>query len=420
LFFEAFRMSPTVPFTEKRSSPAEIFLWVGLCFLTSAWSLISASPGQGVEPFIILHAALAAFTVAALAWRVSGGALAPYLATLWAVVLLAIHVTESWSVGFTILDSDIAAAIFLMASLVYGGPARVWWLGFMPLTSLLLLTPIAVSENHGGMESEHLLVRMALLPILSLAVGSLLAVLRDTRRESILVKEELSGLHTKGRTMIRDMKILEKEMKVLVTTMKPAMSPLTRASVTLIESPWRSVAMATEAAKTLTHSEVQSIVLILIEEFQLKLSGRPALRLTFSGLDNSSSLPLALRVERDVFAEMMIALITSGLDALGGGAGHLRVALTTNSSGLLIVIEDNGHGLNEHMLAKRQTSSLSLGEVRSLAARTGGALDHYSRLGVGARSELMLARADIMSIDARESRRGETPVLEIQPPNFNV
>jgi hypothetical protein len=72
------------------------------------------------------------------------------------------------------------------------------------------------------------------------------------------------------------------------------------------------------------------------------------------------------------------------------------------------------------MLAQRRAGGLSLSDGRSQAAATGGTLEQYARLGVGARAELRLLRADLTSM---ESRRGEVltaPSESSFEPRFNV
>lgn len=414
--------------TDLRSSNSEIAVWCFLCIVTTIWALIEASAASrhGQSGFAALWGALAASTLALLAWRAAGGELAPYLSSLLALALAAVHVGESLTGHYAFVDSDLAAAIFLSAAFVYRGPSRMWWRVFMPLSFVILFLPVAVFESRGDVTSSSL-IRLALLPFLSLLVGALCSIVRETRIDSIDAGSDLKVLGAKSRGLVTEMKLMEKEMKVLMTMMKP-----TRAqSVTLIDSPWKSIPVSepvtgpvneppflhgpsryeSEPSRVISYADVQSLVQARIDRLRTTLLSRSGVQFTLT--EAASALPLALRADRASIGLVISALLENAVEGLGGGDGLIRVTLRATLTHLILMVEDNGRGLSEAVMNQRriQTERLadrvlsrsddhleetfaSLTLARTIVADWGGDLGYHARLGVGARAELELIRVD--------------------------
>jgi hypothetical protein len=100
-------------------------------------------------------------------------------------------------------------------------------------------------------------------------------------------------------------------------------------------------------------------------------------------------------------------LLLTAIDSVAG-EGLIRIHVRPGLHRVLIIIEDNGHGLGEEELLIR-LGPKGLANARELLKTWGGRLDILSRLGVGTRAILDLPRSDIRRIVPHTS-----PTLESQ------
>lgn len=437
-----------------RAPLAEILLWLAFCVATATWALVSASAAsavssRGLDLFVVARAGLSGFTVAVLAWRLTGGAIHSTLPTIWALLLSMIHVAEALSIGYTVLDADLAGATFLLAAVLYRGSARVWWTALVPVFALVLFLPLAVLESKGDLANSFL-IRISLLPSLSLVVGALLAVLRDTRVESTSAKVELKALGDKSRRLVTEMKLMEKDLKVVLSTLKPspaqsiawtpnawmsrpASTPFDVAGVIKTPTPLESVQLDAlssfaggpnrfeqEPLRALEHSEVHALLHAAIDEARTRLGARSAVRIVMTAGD-SLTMPLALRCEREALALVLRSLVGGAVDAFGGGGGIVRISLRPTPSHLVVLVEDNGRGLSEEMIAKRlphlhsghvsRENLATLSQIREIVYAWGGRFDYGARLGVGSRAQVDLLRVDGFATESRAASKSEISML---------
>lgn len=155
------------------------------------------------------------------------------------------------------------------------------------------------------------------------------------------------------------------------------------------------------AAEVMGHDDVISTVREAVQKAeQLSQNRSPnQLRLTLT-TPSDIHLPLAVRGEKESLSVVVFNLLEMAVASIGPAAGNVRVSVGLTLSAMTILIEDNGRGLSEMMLASRGWSDPLIG-IRETAKKSQWQFEHQSRLGVGARVFIEIPRVDAFAHGSR-------------------
>ena len=387
---------PVVKTEKPRASRAEILIWFGLALFAFAWTLMSTKAltndrhRQGVEILMMFRAALAAGSGAALAWRISGGILRPWLPSGLVLAFLLLHAADALVIGTDPVHSGVSGAVFLLMAALYRGSGPLWWGFFVPVSALALFIPVGIYElSAPGHEIRVAgwVLRLSLMPSLSLIAGALLAVVRDTRVFALEANTEILELEKHGRSLVPEVKLMEKEMKALFADSRQSRAPMIYGKFSPDQQP----------ASSLGYAE---FIELILQKYHKASSEAPWAQVQLA-LPSEAAAPLALRGGVPTLEKLINSILLQAIDALGGGRGLVRVLIDIGLTSVVYTVEDNGRGLSEQLLEKMESRKeesssdrLSSKRIREYAELLGYQLDYQARLGVGTRVSLIIPRAD--------------------------
>ena len=347
--------------------------------------------------------------------RNKAGRLSPVLPSAILFSVLTINSIGMASFGAVeFIASDFSALVFLLVGGLYRGSMTRWWSIFAPGGFLLLLLPIGVWESTGQLAFTGLL-RGALAPMLSFIAASLLAAFRNPEA----TPEEIAAASARrNRLLLSKVRTMEKEMQTLMALHKDSQpeAELTWGTKEfLFTADHSEAAKAPEASAVLSHEEVQTTIHAAIDQvrrrcLELGISG---VRLTLTA-PTDISLPMAVRGSVHELREILALVFEQAAVSIGTTRaptldGMVRASLRPSPGSLSIVIEDNGRGFNDVMLARVSPSnSQKWTEVRARTEIVGWTYNRQSRLGVGSRVAIELPRVDAFAPRSQRSIVGVT------------
>lgn len=376
--------------------------------------------------------------------------------------LLAISIGLSSASQTVAWGIDASGALFLIISFAYRGSIRAWWLFWIPVSVILLFAPMAFWER-AGLISANSALRFALLPALGFIAGSMVSLIRDTRKISLDGTDNLELIQARvisNRAIVKNLNIQVQELICELNNKQASLNSLHHdkypevnsdlfseydiknaikndkknpsddgSEVASSESAFEKQANsiydpvneshrehrdlknriengANTATAAISHIGIHHIVEYEVDQLKerLKYLGLGAVVRFNSNTD--SPVPLAVRSQPEILRLVVRDLLGVAVDSLLRGAGVVTISLRPGLHSVKIEIEDNGRGLNESMLVSLEdkglatrTPRLSVREIRSLIAVMNWNLTIHGRLGVGSRTTLELPRVDILKIN---------------------
>lgn len=405
-----------LPITSIRKVATFLFWGGALVGLTSATILTFLDLTQPwFGPLFVSRAVLALLAAGMLLLDLADRQIPALAPSAYALAVLAAHSGHIAAVGPTAASMDVAGVFFLLCALLYRGSMRLWWALFMPASLALLFLPVVAlvvrAHESGASLGWGALLRLALVPMLSLTGAALIAALRVTRARASDVKEETHRLAARNRILMEEMQRMERDMKsllALVHSLTEEQALVREADVSAAPIPSAEVLIHAEEAPEacLDSVDVYQILSEVVDEIQARLAHPQSIRLVLQG-PKDVALPMAIRGERESLALALRSLISLSVDSLGRAEGVVWVGLRLGLRRLSITIEDNGRGFNEAMILKMEAKGslvrdprleganrVSLTDVRKRLQEMGASMEIIARLGVGARTVLDFPRVD--------------------------
>lgn len=416
---------------------SELLFWGGGGLVAVGYSVatVISSDKAWFQEVLAARLALVLIAIAVLLWRVSGRQLSRQAPVFFLVAFQCVHALSlyhagaSAGVGTGSLAMDFAGLIFLALSVVFRGSLPAWWSLFVPVATIGILGPL-VQLTVVERLSIGAFLKEALLPVLSLCVGSVIVVARDTRSLSHVARVELDRLTARNLRLVNDLRTMENDMRSLVSLVGSSTDEFREQEHKLeheheyehaherervyeheyaydYHEYHESIVGATGEVGTagsgasLNPMNVYAALKEAVEETRAYLHDeRRQMKTRFIVAGPAEvSIPMAVRGEEAALRLIFRSLLAQAVKAIGSGEGLLRLQMRIGIGSAVITIEDNGRGLSEEMLAKigakeGLVNDLSMAEVRELCRSFGGTIGMHARLGVGARVTLELPRVD--------------------------
>jgi hypothetical protein len=375
-----------------------------------------------VEAYVKLG--LAALAGLILTWALMGFSVHALLAPIYLLAVLASHALSVFNgAAITPTHMDLTGILFLSMAFFYRGSARQWLGGFVPLGAVFLFAPIAFWESrHSAPFSE--LLRLSFSPGLGLIAGILWGSVRGARHQSHEAQLELSKLGLRQLELAGHVRLLENEMKSLISALKGEASAVSSEAIAALKSECGSE-LATLAAAiigpeapqaqtqmdVLGHEEIARIVERSVERARVEAqaAGLDDLRIRLSLPVSELHLPLAVKGDAERLSELLDLLLDLAFSAIGEvSGGVIQVTVRPGVSFMTVLVEDNGRGLSEAMLVTRGWQD-QIQMIREITRSTGWLCERQARLGVGARAIVELPRIDAHVRGSRVMRRNQDP-----------
>ncbi len=305
----------------------------------------------------------------------------------------------------TLVDANVLGGLFLAASLLYYGQTKLWWFLLMPLAVVASFSPLVYFEFFRG-SSTAVLAKALWMPMAAFAIGSVLMVLRELRARSIANITQVAVLRLRGENTLGALRAMEADLKNLRSILSgeaTEVSPLTTTDFNLAAS--APVTTASEPSEACSVDEIDAAARRLLDEARAAIGGRPV-KLSLTA-PVGVGLPIAVRGSVVTITAWLKSAILTSIESLGGFPdGAVRVSIRPSLSMLQILVEDNGRGFGESVLAKmgQAPDRVSLADVRAAVEKLGGRFEIQARLGVGSRLSIELPRVDAFANSPRAPR----------------
>jgi hypothetical protein len=303
----------------------------------------------------------------------------------------------------TLVDANILGALFLAAALLYYGQTKIWWFLLMPLALLTSFSPLAYLEYFRG-ASVAVLSKAVWMPLAAFAIGSILMALRELRARSVANVTQVKVLKLRGENTIGALRAMEADLKNLRSILAGEATEVASLKTTEFAA-IPAAAASVEQTEASSVDEIDMAARRVVDEARDPGVGRPG-KLSLTA-PVGAGLPIAVRGSIPAITAWMKSAILTSIESLGGFPdGTVRVSIRPSISALQILVEDNGRGFGESVLAKMGQSEdrISLSDVRTAVERLGGRFEIQSRLGVGSRLSIELPRVDAFANSPRAPR----------------
>ncbi len=267
-------------------------------------------------------------------------------------------------------------------------------MAFLPSQIFILAAPLLALPMASWHQRVNLTAQL-LLPILTLLGSTVLWVFAALRSERRTVQRQL-------KRVLQAQDLLKAQVGALLSEkIKNKGSEEAR----------QNTALSTTLAQTVSNpyalEELVKLVATGLENLRetsatLRFKREPAIEFQDAEV-RQTTLPVLVAMDKADFAMVYASLLKRSLLSLNGESGLIRVSVRVGLQNVVVTIEDNGWGFREKFLqiksaekASAQASEvgISLLEAQALLKFWGGRLEVLSRLGVGSRVILELARVD--------------------------
>lgn len=303
----------------------------------------------------------------------------------------------------TVLDANVLGGLMLAAALLYYGQTKLWWFLLLPFAVAASFSPLVYFEFYRG-ASFAALMKTVWMPLSAFGIGCVLIALRELRARSVANLTQVAVLRLRGENTINALRAMEADLKNLRAVLSGEATEVAALKTTEFNAA-PSVAATAEASETSSVDEIDAAARRLLDEARAAVAGRPV-KLSLTA-PVGVGLPIAVRGSVATITAWMKSAILTSIESLGGFPdGAVRVSIRPGLSALQILVEDNGRGFGEAILAKMGQSPdrVSLTDVRAAVERLGGRFEIQARLGVGSRLSIELPRVDAFANSPRAPR----------------